>query len=65
AIILEQIFVRIRFLITKKYQFESDISLLKNFFSNKESLELYYKIDDFFIAYQFLNLSFFQCATIR
>ncbi|MDV3141831.1 MAG: HD domain-containing protein, partial [Candidatus Phytoplasma australasiaticum] len=49
AIILEQIFVRIRFLITKKYQFESDISLLKNFFSNKESLELYSKIDDFYI----------------
>ncbi|MDO7983763.1 MAG: hypothetical protein Q8764_02005 [Pigeon pea little leaf phytoplasma] len=49
AIILEQIFMRIKFLIKNNYQFELDINLLKNFFSNKESLELYSQIDDFYI----------------
>ncbi|MDV3166186.1 MAG: HD domain-containing protein ['Waltheria sp.' little leaf phytoplasma] len=49
AIILEQIFKRIKFLIKNNYLFELDITLLKNFFSNKESLDLYSKIDDFYI----------------
>ncbi|MFW8664856.1 HD domain-containing protein, partial [Candidatus Phytoplasma citri] len=43
AIILEQIFKRIKFLIKNNYSFELDITLLKNFFSNKESLDLYSK----------------------
>lgn len=56
-VILEKIYERIKTLIEKDYNFNTNITFLKNIMNNKEDLESYLRVDDYYINGMIMQLT--------